>query len=448
MIYNEFRPQIFDQVFGQEVPVKIIRNQIISGNVANAWLFVGIHGTGKTTVAKIFAKALNCKNPQNGNPCNQCESCQSYDLGKNFDIIEIDGASNNSVDDIRKLQEQIVYSPQRKKKVYIIDEVHMLSKGAFNALLKTLEEPPSYVVFILCTTEIDKVPQTIKSRCVRLDFSRISTNDIFENLDFICLEKEIDYEEEGLKLIARLANGSMRDALSMLEKCISYGELTYKNINNVLGIVDMYTVMDIMKLILSKKPLEAIDVITKLYNKGKDMLQLSTDLLKVMRNIMVLQTTTDSKLFDIDITPLKGIKINPRDCYLAINELSNLQKSIKNSDNQKVLMDVAIIQLSEMINAKIIDTNIDNESNTKLVNNTNQNLDKIDHNNYLINKIDLIKSYDINSEELTTLINAKIYTRKDAFVIITKKSNLDINDIKNRMKKITGKELNIVIKSA
>ncbi|QUH22102.1 DNA polymerase III subunit gamma/tau [Alkaliphilus sp. B6464] len=459
MIYNEFRPQIFDQILGQEVSVTVARNLVVKyqnndGKMPNL-LMVGLHGSGKTTTARVVGKAVNCEAPQDGNPCNQCKSCIDYEKGNNYDIKEIDGASNNSVDDVRKIQEELVYGPQRKKKVYIIDEVHMLSKVAFNALLKTIEETPKYVMFILCTTEVDKVPKTIKSRCIRLDFNRIATKEIYENLDFICLEKDLKYEEEGLKLISKIVNGSMRDALSMFEKCISYGELTYKNISDVLGLVDIYTVQDIMLNIFNKKPLEAMETITDLYNKGKDMLQLAIDMLQVMRNVMILQTTDNNILFDIDITQLKGVKLNPIDCYTAINELSNLQKSMMNSDNQKILMDVAVLQLSQIINAEVT---TDEPSKTKeegskkisseVKKESSINIDEIDHNDYLINKIDLIKSYD-DDDKIKALVNATIYTKKDAFIIMaSEKNNLDIDDLKDKMKKITGKELNILIKTA
>jgi len=455
MLYNEFRPIIFDEVKGQEVAIKIIRNQA-KNTTANAFIFVGKHGTGKTTIAKIFARALNCESPEDGNPCNQCSSCTEYFKGFNFDIIEIDGASNNSVDDIRKLQEQLVYAPQRRKKIYIIDEAHMLSTGAFNALLKTLEEPPQYALFILCTTEVNKLPATIRSRCVTINFQSIPTHEISNNLEDICQIKGIEYEAEGLKLIAEIANGSMRDALSMLEKCLSYGDLTYSNISDVLGVVDINTIIDIIKDIVSHQPMKALDKVHVLYNKGKDFLQLTSDMIRIFRNIMVLQTTSEPSLFDIDVKLLNGVRCSEQDCYNAINELSKLLSNLKYADNQKVLMDVYLIQVSQLIQSGTIEEGQKPETSVeeKEVNaqtppvQTEKDSPVIDHNDYLIYKVDLIKSYEVNSKEVEALVNAQVFTKKDAFIIKTNNpSSLNLEDLQKKLKEITGKKLNIQIKS-
>jgi len=447
MLYNEFRPIIFDEVKGQEVAVKIIRNQA-KNTTANAFIFVGKHGTGKTTIAKIFARALNCESPEDGNPCNQCSSCTEYFKGSNFDITEIDGASNNSVDDIRKLQEQLVYAPQRRKKIYIIDEAHMLSTGAFNALLKTLEEPPKYVLFILCTTEVNKIPATIRSRCLTLYFQSIPKQEILKNMEDICLIKGIPYEIEGLGLIAEIANGSMRDALSMLEKCLSYGDLTYLNISDVLGVVDINTIIDIIKDIVSHQPMKALDKVHVLYNKGKDFLQLTSDMIRIFRNIMVLQTTSEPSLFDIDVKLLNGVRCSEQDCYNAINELSKLLSNLKYADNQKVLMDVYLIQISQLIQNGIVeDAQASETSDKREVQFKEPSI--IDHNDYLICKVDLIKSYEVNSKEVEVLVNAQIFTKKDAFIIKTHNPTaLNLEDLKEKLKEITGKDLNVQIKSA
>lgn len=453
MIYNEFRPVIFDEVKGQEVAVKIIRNQA-KNNTANAFIFVGKHGTGKTTIAKIFARSLNCEHQEDGNPCNECSSCTEYFNGVNFDITEIDGASNNSVDDVRQIQEQLVYSPQRKKKVYIIDEAHMLSTGAFNALLKTLEEPPKYVLFILCTTEVNKLPATIRSRCVTINFQSIPTHEISNNLEDICQIKGIEYETEGLKLIANIANGSMRDALSMLEKCLSYGELTYRNISDVLGVVDINTVVDIVKSIITHQPIKALDRVYELYNKGKDFLQLTNDLIRIFRNIMVLQTTREPSLFDMDISILNGVSCSETDCYNAINELSKLLANLKYADNQKVLMDVCLLQVSQLIKGGTVEekpNEIPVEEKKIEPEKPSVPTEKvfIDHNDYLICKVDLIKSYEVNSKEVETLVNAQVFTKKDAFIIKTDNpSSLNLEDLQKRLKDITGETLNVQIKTA
>lgn len=452
MLYNEFRPIIFDEVKGQEVAVKIIRNQA-KNNTANAFIFVGKHGTGKTTIAKIFARSLNCEHQEDGNPCNECSSCTEYFNGANFDITEIDGASNNSVDDVRQIQEQLVYSPQRKKKVYIIDEAHMLSTGAFNALLKTLEEPPKYTLFILCTTEVNKLPATIRSRCVTINFQSIPTHEISNNLEDICQIKGIEYEAEGLKLIANIANGSMRDALSILEKCLSYGELTYRNISDVLGVVDINTVVDIVKSIITHQPIKALDRVYELYSKGKDFLQLTNDLIRIFRNIMVLQTTREPSLFDMDISILNGVSCSETDCYNAINELSKLLANLKYADNQKVLMDVCLLQVSQLIKGGTVEekpNEIPVEEKKIEPEKPSVSIEKvfIDHNDYLIYKVDLIKSYEVNSKEVETLVNAQVFTKKDAFIIKTNNpSSLNLEDLQKKLKEITGKKLNIQIKS-
>lgn len=442
MLYNEFRPIIFDEVKGQEVAVKIIRNQ--AKNTTANFIFVGKHGTGKTTIAKIFARAVNCENQEDGNPCNQCSSCIDYFKGTNLDIVEIDGASNNSIEDVRRLQEQLIYRPQRKKKVYIIDEAHMLSTGAFNALLKTLEEPPQYALFILCTTEVNKIPATIRSRCVTIYFQNIPTQEILKNMEDICLIKGISYEKEGLQLIAEIANGSMRDALSMLEKCVSYGDLTYSNISDVLGIVDMHTVVDIVKNIIFHQPIEALHKIDELYSKGKDFLQLTSDIIRIFRNIMVLKTTNEASLFDMDIKMLEGISCSEEDCYNVINELSKLLTNLKYADNPKVLMDIYLLQISQMIKNGTVQE-VQNKIETQ---GSTTDKEEIDHNDYLIYKLDLIKSYPVDSKELGVLVSSQIYTRKDAFIIKTNHPEvLKVDDLKQRLKQIVGKELNVQIKA-
>lgn len=470
MIYNEFRPVTFDEVVGQEVSVQIMRNQAKSDNPANAFIVTGIHGTGKTTIAKIFGRALNCEHPVNGNPCNTCSSCKDYFSGKNYDIIEIDAASKNSVDDIRDIQKELMYQPQRKKKVYVFDEVHMLTNSAWNSFLKTIEEPPANVVFVFCTTEINKIPDTIKSRCMRLDLQRIPNDEIYKNIENICNLKGCEYDEEGLYMISNLANGSMRDALSLLEKCISYGELTYTNISDVLGIVDVQSVIDIINDVISNKITRALNTIEELFRKGKDLNQLVADMMRVVRNIMIAQSCTDPELFDMNVEYFKDIKMSTKDCYYMINELSKLMQNIKNSETPKVLVDIYLMQISQNVSAsfsedstvkepvkakepvsakaepkvenKAADTNVNAVEDIK----KNEKVDELNHNNYLHYKVDLIRSYDINSPELTALLSSQIFTRKDAFVIRTTAVDILIEeDITKRLKDITGKDLSVKV---
>lgn len=349
MLYNDNRPKTFDQVKGQNVAITIGKKVIQNPKSFPNLLLVGLHGSGKTSTALLFANSLNCDDQKNGNPCGVCLSCKEYENGVNYDIVEMDGASNNGVDDIRKLREEIGYPARRNKKVYIIDEAHRLSKGAFDALLKTLEETPPHVCFILCTTEVEKIPKTIKSRLMRLDFSRIPEKDITENMERIINEKSLKYELSGIKLISQLAAGSMRDALSMLEKCMRYGELSTKNISYVLGLVDIFEVQRIVEDVLCKNYAEALYTVNELYLNGKDMNQLAADILGTLRHIMVLQVTNDERLFDINVTSLMGIKIKESLCYEGINEMSNVIRNMKSSENPKMILDVGIIKLTNIL---------------------------------------------------------------------------------------------------
>jgi len=226
-LYRKWSPLTFDDVIGQSHITQTLVNEIVHNRIAHAYLFCGTRGTGKTSTAKIFSRAINCLNNHNGNPCNECEICKGILDGSNMDVVEIDAASNNGVDNIREIRDEVAYAPSKSKyKVYIIDEVHMLSSGAFNALLKTLEEPPSHVIFILATTESHKIPATILSRCQRFDFKRISTDDVVNRLKQIIQKDHINIDDKGLRLIARVSDGSMRDALSILDQCIAFGEQT------------------------------------------------------------------------------------------------------------------------------------------------------------------------------------------------------------------------------
>lgn len=354
-LYRKFRPKSFDEVFGQEHVTTTLRNQIKKQNIAHAYLFAGTRGTGKTSAAKIFARAVNCLNNDDGNPCNECEVCRGILDESIMDVVEMDAASNNSVEDIRDLREKAKYPPSKSKyKVYIVDEVHMLSKGAFNALLKTLEEPPKHLLFILATTEPQKLPTTIQSRCQRFDFKRISTKNIIENMKIICEKLEIDVEERGLYLIAQNADGALRDAHSILDQCVSFtdGKITYENILSILGTVNADTIFNISQHIIDKDLNGALKLISEVVQYGKDVNQFIKDLIQHFRNLMIVKSTSDvenivegSKEFIEDLTKqAKDISITNIIRY--INILSEAENQSKWSSQPRIVLEISIIKLA------------------------------------------------------------------------------------------------------
>ena len=296
-LYRKWRPMSFDDVVSQPHITTTLKNQIKSGKTAHAYLFTGSRGTGKTTCARIFAKAINCLDPHDGEPCLECEICKDADNGTLSDIIEIDAASNSKVDDIRELREGVVYTPERcKYKVYIIDEVHMLSAGAFNALLKTMEEPPPHVKFILATTEIHKVPATIVSRCQHFDFHRIRNEDIVSRLMYIASQEGFTLHEDAAGMIARLSDGGMRDALSLLDQCVAYeNDITLDVVSSASGIAGRDYLFDILEKIAEKDAAGALRVVDKLYDMSKDLKVLAGELLAQMRNVMIIKTIDNNK---------------------------------------------------------------------------------------------------------------------------------------------------------
>ncbi|MBO7515674.1 MAG: DNA polymerase III subunit gamma/tau [Lachnospiraceae bacterium] len=292
--YRKHRPQNFDEVRGQEAVVTTLRNQIKSGRVGHAYLFCGTRGTGKTSIAKIFARAVNCEHPVDGSCCNECPTCKGILNGTSMNVVEIDAASNNGVDNIREIREEVKYPPtEGKYRVYIIDEVHMLSAGAYNALLKTLEEPPSYVIFILATTEVHKIPVTVLSRCQRYDFKRIPTEAIYDQLVSITQKEGVEAEENALRYIARAGDGAMRDALSILEQCVSFhfGErLTYEQVLEIIGASDIDVFVDLMTSIRDCETRQALQKIDDICYSGRDPGQFVSDFVWFMRNLLMLQT--------------------------------------------------------------------------------------------------------------------------------------------------------------
>ena len=293
-LYRKFRPDTFDEVKGQDHIVTTLKNQIVSGRIGHAYLFCGTRGTGKTSIAKLFAKTVNCEHPVNGSPCGECDSCKRIAAGASMDVVEMDAASNNGVEDVRNIIEAVSYSPSEGKyRVYIIDEVHMLSTNAFNALLKTLEEPPSYCIFILATTEVHKIPITILSRCQRYDFKRISIDTIADRLEEIMARENIDVEPKALRYIAKTADGSMRDALSLLDQCIAfhYGKtLTYDNALDVLGAVDTEVFSRLLRYILGRDVTGCIKVLEEIVIQGRELTQFVTDFTWYLRNLLIVKS--------------------------------------------------------------------------------------------------------------------------------------------------------------
>lgn len=358
-IYRKFRPKIFDDVLGQEHVTRTLKNQIMSNNIAHAYLFSGIRGTGKTSTAKIFARAVNCLNNHDGNPCNECEICISTLNEANMDVIEMDAASNNGVDDIRDLRDKVKFLPVKSKyKVYIIDEVHMLSKGAFNALLKTLEEPPEHLLFILATTEPQKIPATILSRCQRFDLKRISADIIVENMKKICNELNIQYEEKALKLIAANSEGAMRDAQSILDRCISFNEdvVDYETVINLLGTVNYQVVLEAADAIVDKSIERTMNLIDNILNSGKELTFFLDELIICFRNMLIIKTTNSSdNLMRISEDETDEIielnkKISVDEIVEIIEYLSTAQSECKRALNPRVLLETKLIKMLHNLN--------------------------------------------------------------------------------------------------
>lgn len=354
-LYRKFRPTDFVDVKGQEHIVTTLQNQIKTGRVGHAYLFCGTRGTGKTTIAKIMAKAVNCLNPVNGNPCGECEMCKRIANQTAMNVIEIDAASNNGVDNIREIIDEVSYRPaDGGKKVYIIDEVHMLSTGAFNALLKTLEEPPEYVMFILATTDPQKVPITILSRCQRYDFKRIGIDTISERITELLEAEQIEADSESVRYIAKKADGSMRDALSLLDQCIAFhiGEkLTYDMVLDVLGAVDSEIFVRLTKGIMSGDVKIAISVLDEVIYGGKELTQFVSDYIWYLRNMMLLKTSDISAdTLEVSSDTYNQLKAQSEQLELdAITKyifiFSELANSLKFATQKRVLTEVALIKL-------------------------------------------------------------------------------------------------------
>ena len=352
-LYRKFRPQTFGEMVGQEHITRTLRNQIIANRVGHAYLFNGGRGTGKTTSAKVLARAINCLNPQDGEPCNECEICKSALNGSLTDIVEMDAASNNSVEDIRSIREEVNFLPTKAKyRVYIIDEVHMLSQGAFNALLKTLEEPPEHVKFILATTEPQKLPATILSRCQRFDFKRISDEDIIKRLQIVCEQSNIEITKQALNIIATLSEGAMRDALSILERCMQDGEnsIDEDKIKELVGIPKISYIYGITEAIIEYNIDKAMESITMVLDEGKDLNNLLWEIIKYIKDILMVKTGQKLTIYnEVDFENLKKLaeSISKERAIRLINELSKLENDMKSSTQRLIIFQAGIIRLCD-----------------------------------------------------------------------------------------------------
>ncbi len=352
-LYRKWRPQVFSDVSGQGHITETLMNEISTGRLSHAYLFTGSRGTGKTTCAKILAKAVNCLNPVNGNPCNECQICRGIDDGSILDVTEIDAASNNSVDNIRDLRDEVNFTPAAAKyRVYIIDEVHMLSGGAFNALLKTLEEPPGHVLFILATTEVQKLPATILSRCQRFDFRRIPPEDIAARLMTVASNENLQLDEEAALLIARVSDGALRDALSILDQCAGYNEpITIKTVGNAAGLLGKEYLFEISDALLNENSSKILDIIDRLHSSSCDMERLMSELVNHFRNIMIAKTTKKPEKFIVctpdEITRYKDIAqgITYGTVLYIMETLCKEASQLKYSAHQRAQTETALIRL-------------------------------------------------------------------------------------------------------
>lgn len=434
-LYRVYRPKTFGDVVGQEHIVKTLKNQIKNNNIGHAYLFSGTRGTGKTSTAKIFARAVNCLNPINEEPCNECEICIDTLNDNIMDIVEIDAASNNSVDDIRELRESVKYTPSKAKyKVYIIDEVHMLSQGAFNALLKTLEEPPSYVIFILATTEPHKIPATILSRCQRFDFKRVSSKDIASRMSYICKKENIEAEEKALSLIARNSQGALRDALSILDQCISFGneKIEYNDVIELLGTVNIDELFELSQSIIDENTKKSLEILNEFIIWGKDIRNLINDLIDHFRNLMVCKVSKDlDEIISLPEESIERLKeqsqnVNINDLIRILNILSETQDSMKSSSNTRILAEVTIMKIAQPMF---------DESKEALIKRIENLEEKIESGNIKVSTVQIEQSKDVKSQIIE---DNKVEENKEDVAYEEVKSE-DVRLVESSWKKITHK---------
>ncbi|OFO44121.1 DNA polymerase [Anaerococcus sp. HMSC075B03] len=427
-LYREYRPQKFSDVLGQDRVVNVLKNQVKSGQISHAYLFAGERGCGKTTCAKIFAKAINCLNPIDSSPCGECENCKSIEEESTMDVVEMDAASNRRIDDIRNLKETVVYPPNNLKyKVYIIDEAHMITREAFNALLKIMEEPPSHLVFILATTEIEKIPKTILSRVQKFEFNKIGREDIIKQIDIILSDRNITIEQEAKELIVKKAKGAMRDALSILDQVLSIDKnnFTLKDVENILGLVDFESLDKLIANIISYNQKDSLDLLFDLRNNNKDDKDILDGLVGYFRDIMIYKTSQNRKYIEnldyLDLIKEKIEKISSDRLVSYLEILNDYSNRMKISDNSALLMEMAILRLinlkdDENILSRLKKLEENNSSNSidiinKLV---DKKFENINLDNFIKNSkpsLDYEKKEEKNIEKLDK--NEKIFEEKN-----------------------------------
>ena len=359
-LYRAYRPQAFKEVSGQEHVVRTLQNAIINNKVAHAYLFSGPRGTGKTTIAKIMAKAINCPNCHDGEPCNECEICKGITKGMISDVVEIDAASNNGVDEIRDIRDKVKYLPSEGKyKVYIIDEVHMLSTGAFNALLKTLEEPPVHAIFVLATTEPHKIPSTILSRCQRFDFRGVGTKEIVERINYICKEEKITISNEAVELIAECSEGGMRDALSLLDEAISFSgnKVELNDVYQVSGAVNVDNVIDLAQSVLEKDSAKVLGALETIIDLGKEIPKICTDMISFYRDMLIYKNNPkiEKALYNNKDFVVLAKKTTNQKIYFYLNVLNEAQNNMKFTNQKRTYLELALVKMSDYLEQVAID---------------------------------------------------------------------------------------------